>query len=926
VSHVDKNAPSLPCDACEGKVDGTGVSGILAAEYIVEDIFRLYAHQGGVLSEFAHGQGKMDAIVRERAEQMQIPVSVRVLEGLREDLVDQFLTTVAVFDQLFNGDQFQRKPFAVCLQFGKAGHGPILVQYFTQHARGRKAGEDSKVHRGFGMPGALENAARSGAEREDMAGLNKLVGGGGGIGDDADSGAPVSGADAGGDPFRGVDRNGEIRAVAFAVIGDHRIEAEALELVFDRGDANEATPVADHHVDRLGGGGRGGHDEVALVFAVLVIHNDDELARGYVVYCGVNGVKVFLCHRVQPGSQDHEPVFGKDAWWFSFQSFGVEGIARYRFLIPMEVREIAARLEEIGTLLELKGENPFKVRAYLSGARALESLDEDLDVLIREERLSQVQGIGKALTEKIITLREKDSLPFYDTLRASIPPGLMEMLEIPGFGPKKIRKVHEALGVDSIDSLKAACEDGRVADLPGFGKKSVENILAGIRNRIAYGARHLWWNVRAIALPLLEGLRDLEEVQRAEVAGSFRRARETVGDLDFIVSSDNPVPVMDWFTSREQITEVTARGETKSSVRFSGGLQADLRVVPDDRFVFALHHFTGSKDHNVRMRQRALSQGYSLSEWGIFNKNEAPADGAKAYERPLAREGIDDEAALFGALGLDYIPPEMREGTVELEQAEKGELPAPLPLDCLKGTFHNHTRASDGHHTLQEMARAAARAGLSYLGIADHSKASFQANGLREEQLLRQVEEISRLNKAAGTDQAHLFSGIEVDILKDGSLDFGKEILEQLDYCVMSVHASMSGMSEKEMTDRIIRAMESPAGCLKILGHPTGRLLLKREGYPVSLPEVIKAASRTGVLIELNANPWRMDMDWRYWRQAADQGVQCVITPDAHDVEDLSYLTGGILAARKAGLRPDEIFNTQSIDQMRSALLKAKAQ
>lgn len=589
----------------------------------------------------------------------------------------------------------------------------------------------------------------------------------------------------------------------------------------------------------------------------------------------------------------------------------------------MEVRDIAERLEEIGTLLELKGENPFKVRAYQSGARALESLEEDLDELIREERLGEVKGIGKALTEKIIELRQTGRLSFYDKLRESIPGGLIEMLEIPGFGPKKIRKVREALGIETIEALQAACESGQIAELPGFGRKSAENILNGIANREAYGARHLWWDVRQVALPLLEGLRALPEVERAEVAGSYRRARETVGDLDFIVSSSTPGPIMDWFTTREAVVEVTAKGETKSSVRFEGGLQADLRVVPDDRFVFALHHFTGSKDHNVKMRQRALSQGLSLSEWGLFQKGEEPEEGARAYERPLARAGIREEADLFGALGLDYIPPEQREGLDELELAEAHALGAPLPLDVLKGTFHNHTRASDGHHSLEEMARAAADRGLEYLGIADHSKASFQANGLNEERLLDQVEKIRAFNAQRGA-AALLLAGCEVDILKDGSLDFGKEVLSRLDYCVLSVHGSMSGQSEEEMTQRLIRAMRTDTGCLKILGHPTGRLLLRREGYAVNLRQVIQAAAEAGVLIELNANPWRMDMDWRYWRLAREAGVPCVITADAHAVEDLDYLMGGILAARKAGLQPADIFNARSLDLIESALLMAR--
>jgi len=586
----------------------------------------------------------------------------------------------------------------------------------------------------------------------------------------------------------------------------------------------------------------------------------------------------------------------------------------------MEVRDIVDRLEEIGTLLELNGENPFKVRAYQSGARALEGLDEDLDKLIDEGRLGDVKGIGKALTEKIITLRQTGELPFYDNLRSSIPDGLIEMLEIPGFGPKKIRKVHESLGIDSIDKLKEACESGSIAELPGFGRKSAENIIKGIENRIAYGKRHLWWDVRRIALPILAGLRALEPVVRAEVAGSFRRSRETVGDLDFIVGSSDPHPIMAWFVGQPNVVEVTARGETKSSVRFEGGLQADLRVVPDDRFVFALHHFTGSKDHNVKMRQRALAQGLSLSEWGLFDKDDGfDAETGKPYERSLAVSGIREESDLFAALGLDFITPEMREGLDELELAESGTLPRLVVYEDLKGTFHNHTKASDGHNTLEEMSVAAAENGLEYIGIADHSKASFQANGLDADRLLQQVEQIREMNACRG-NRAWLFAGCEVDILRDGSLDFDKSVTAKLDYCVLSVHASMSGMSEDEMTRRIIRAIETDTGCPKILGHITGRLLLRREGYAVNHRQVIEAAAANGVMIELNANPWRMDMDWRYWRQAADLGVPCVITPDAHDVSHLEFLRCGVQAARKAGLSANQVINTLSLEQIRAKL------
>lgn len=577
----------------------------------------------------------------------------------------------------------------------------------------------------------------------------------------------------------------------------------------------------------------------------------------------------------------------------------------------MERAKIIEILEEIAVLLEIKGENGFKVRAYQSGARALEGIDENLDTLIAEERLVQVSGIGKALAEKIATLRREGKLPFYDELKASIPPGLLQMLDIPGFGPKKIRKIHETLEINSIEELEAACKDGRIEALPGFGKKSVDNIVRGIRNREAYSKRHLWWEAAKVAEPLLQGLRSLPEVIRAESAGSLRRGRETVGDLDFIVSSDKPKPIMDWFCERPGIEEVSARGETKSSVRFEGGLQADLRVVPDAHFVFALHHFTGSKDHNVKMRQRALARGYSMSEWGLFDKNESFED-RQPWERKLAVPGIKTEKDLFKALGLNEILPELREGLDELDKAEAGELPDLIKEADLKGVFHNHTNASDGRATLEEMAEAAQARGWEYLGIADHSKASFQARGLDEKRLLQQVEEIHRLN-ASGKFTTHIFAGCEVDILKDGELDFSAEVIDQLDYCVLSIHSGMSGHSQAENTERIIRAMATPLKTPKMLGHLTGRLLLRREGYAVDVKAVIDAAVEHQVMIELNASPQRLDMDWRYWRQAAEAGVFCVINPDAHSTEGLDFVKAGVLSARKGWLTAAQVFNTLSL-------------
>ncbi|MBI4624225.1 MAG: histidinol-phosphatase, partial [Verrucomicrobia bacterium] len=428
----------------------------------------------------------------------------------------------------------------------------------------------------------------------------------------------------------------------------------------------------------------------------------------------------------------------------------------------MTKNEIADVLSEIGTLLELKGENPFKVRAYQTGARALEAIEAaELNRLIANGELQSVKGIGEALAQKIGELHATSRLEYFAKLKASIAPGLVELLQIPGLGPKKIRALHDKLGITSIALLAQACTDGRVAGLEGFGAKTQEKLLAGIKNREAYGRRHLWWDAAEVAEEIVRGLRALPQVKRAEAAGSLRRGLETVGDLDFIVAATDVTPVVAWFVAMPGVKEVTAQGETKASVRFDSGLQADLRIVPDDQFVFALHHFTGSKDHNVQLRQRALARGLSLSEWGLV-----PAEGEgtvkqKVRERgtevggqkaeacpPLAGQRTDarTEAELFAALGLRFIPPELREGMGEIEAAERGDFPRLIETADLRGAFHNHTTASDGGNTLAEMTAAAAALGWEYLGIADHSKSSFQANGLSEERLLKQVAEIRALN------------------------------------------------------------------------------------------------------------------------------------------------------------------------------------
>lgn len=572
----------------------------------------------------------------------------------------------------------------------------------------------------------------------------------------------------------------------------------------------------------------------------------------------------------------------------------------------MTKNEIADILTEIGTLLELKGENPFKVRAYQTGARALEAIEEaDLARLIAEEKLQTVKGIGEALGQKIAELHTTGKLEFFEKLKASVEPGLIEMMQIPGLGPKKLQALKNKLGITDIAALTAACNDGRVAALDGFGEKTAEKILAGIKNREAYGRRHLWWEAAEVAAPIVAGLRALPQVKRAEAAGSLRRGMETVGDLDFIVAATEVAPVVDWFVAMPGVKEVTAKGETKASVRFESGLQADLRLVPEEQFAFALHHFTGSKDHNVQMRQRALGRGLSLSEWGLV-----PSEGEGTVKEKagatVKKVEAKTEAELFKALDLHFIPPELREGLGEIEAAEKAELPRLIEAADLRGAFHNHTTASDGRNTLAEMTAAAEALGWEYLGIADHSKSSFQANGLSEERLLKQIAEIDALN-ASKRFKTYVFSGVECDILAGGELDFEDAILEKLDYVVASVHNAFA-QDEATMTRRIIKAIEHP--CTMMLGHVTGRLLLRRESYKVDVAKTIDAAIANGVIIELNASPWRLDMDWRHWRKAADRGLLCAINPDAHETAGLGHVRAGINAARKGGLRREQVLTT----------------
>ena len=570
-----------------------------------------------------------------------------------------------------------------------------------------------------------------------------------------------------------------------------------------------------------------------------------------------------------------------------------------------EKNDIARVLDEIATFMELTGENPFKIRAYSAGARILENMTEDLGELIDTGKLADIPGLGEALVDKITTLRRDGVLPFHQKLKASIPSGLLEVMQIPGLGPKKVRALWTLLAIEDLVKLKEVCESGAVAELKGFGAKTQDKILEGIKNRIAYGKRHRWYEAAAIAEPILAGLRALPQVSLAESAGSLRRARETVGDLDFLVASSEPKPIMDWFVAYPGVKEVTAHGETKSSVRFENGLQADLRVVPAEQFYFALHHFTGSKEHNVAMRHRALGRGLSMSEWGF-----------KSVDEKTVAPGAKSEAEVFRALGLPWIPPELREGNGEIDAAEAGQLPKLVQLSDLRGVFHNHTTESDGDHTLDQMAAAAEAHGWEYLGISDHSKSSFQASGLDETRLAKQLEDIAKLN-ASKKYRVRVLSGSEVDILKDGTLDFSDDVLARLDFVVASVHTLFT-LDREAQTARIIKAIENEH--VDMVGHLTGRLLNKREPYDVDIAKVIDAAAANDTIIELNSNPWRLDLDWRWWRRASEKGVLCSINPDAHDIDQLAFAAHGVRIARKGWLTPEQVLNTRSLPEVLSWL------
>ena len=568
----------------------------------------------------------------------------------------------------------------------------------------------------------------------------------------------------------------------------------------------------------------------------------------------------------------------------------------------MDKPEVARIFAEIALLLDLKGENPFKSRAYINAARSLENISEPLDEALAGDRLAHIKGIGESLAAKIGELVQTGQLKYYEDLKAATPPGLIDMLQVPGLGPKKIKALHDELGISTLDQLETACADGRVSSLKGFGEKTARNLSEGIQRRRSYASQRLLWEALPRAEALLDQLHEHPDVIRCSTAGSLRRHKEVVADIDLLVSSHSPATVVDFFTRLPGVLNIIAKGETKASVLLEGGLQTDLRVVADREFPFALMYFTGSKEHNIVMRQRAIHRGLRLNEYGLFRSETETRD-------PALLVTCHTEADLFRELGLHYIPPEMRENIGEFEIAENGPVPRLLEWTDLKGSLHNHSTWSDGHQRPEEIARSMCDLGLAYWGVTDHSRSSFQANGLDPARLRQQLAEIRDLNarfEQDGTD-FRLLTGVEVDILRDGTLDLPDDLLADLDVVVASIHAGFS-QSAAENTSRLIAGARNPY--VHILGHLTGRLLLDREGYKIDHHAVIDACAETATFIELNASPSRLDMDWRFWPYARNKGVKCVINCDAHWFEQTAYLRLGAGIARKAGLTRQDVLNT----------------
>jgi len=566
---------------------------------------------------------------------------------------------------------------------------------------------------------------------------------------------------------------------------------------------------------------------------------------------------------------------------------------------------VSAILQEVALLLDLKGESPFKVKAYSHAARSIELLEEDLETIIQEGRLREMKGIGESLAQHITELVTTGKLQLDEDLKTSIPSGHLEMLKIPGLGPKKIKALYDRLGIKTIGELEYACLENRLMDLQGFGQKSQEKILQGLQQVKKYQGQYLYGEVIEPAQVILKKILSHPRVIRGSLAGSLRRKMEVVRNINLVVSTQRPQEVLTAFSKLPDVEVV--RFEKKESGRYSlfSGLEVDLRTSPNQTFPYSLFCFTGSLAHWNSMVEKAKAMGLNLSEKGLHRNGKTIS--------------CKEEEGIFYALGLDYIPPELRENQGEIEVSEIHQLPRLIENQDIQGIFHVHSFYSDGTPSIQRLAQASKKLGFSYIGLSDHSQSAHYAGGLALDNLRKQWKEIDEVNQEM--DGFTIFKGIESDILPDGSLDYEEANLKQFDFVIASVHSQFN-LSREEMTQRVIKALRNPY--TTILGHPTGRLLLAREPYAIDMMHVIDEASRSGVSIELNAHPYRLDIDWRLCKYAKEKGIEIAINPDAHDEEGLKDTYYGVGIGRKGWLEPGDVLNTMDLDEMKGFLERRK--
>jgi DNA polymerase IV (family X) len=577
----------------------------------------------------------------------------------------------------------------------------------------------------------------------------------------------------------------------------------------------------------------------------------------------------------------------------------------------MDKKQIADLMDEIATLLALKeGSSVFEIRAYENASRTINALDGDIAVLASAGKLKGTPGLGPTIIKRIEEALATGHIAFYDELVATTPQIKLDMRRIPGIGPKRINAIYQQLHVTSLAELEQVCKEDKVAHLPGFGKKTQEKILQGLQFVRQHADRYLYDVAEAEAERIRAALADLPGIVRLHIAGSLRRCRETVKDIDMVASvadgaeSTVRTSIMDFVTSQPSVTAITGKGDTKSSVVLASGIAMDFRLVNDSQFPYTLHHFTGSREHHIPLRRRANSMQMTINDYGLFKV----ADGQETLVP------CQSEADIYAALGLDYIEPELREDMGEIEAAANHTLPKLVEPADLRGVLHAHSTWSDGHNTIREMAEGCIARGYHYLGLTDHSKAAAYAGGLNADALKRQGEEIDQLN-AEFAGHLYIFKGTECDILRDGTLDFDDETLASLDFVVASIHSNFN-LSPEEQTQRMLRAINNPY--VTIIGHITGRILLGRPGYQLDMDAILKAAALRGVCIEINAHPSRLDLDWHYVHKARNLGIKIPIDPDAHSLAGIDVMRYGIGVARKGWLRAEDVLNTLDTEALKN--------